>query len=209
MDADITGVVELDTGSFRTRKSNHARELASSLAHYHSYCSKYHHGSMARRMPVLKHQGNAIFSRSQAEHSNSHFFTYGFKRLVMESRIEGADVFLVHLALSREVRRKQLLDLFRLVGKCHDRPVILAGDFNTIHGEKELEEFMRITGLRSANIGGLPTFPAWKPRRELDFILHSPIMKVHRFEVLRQIRLSDHLPLLMDFELLTGSKTQL
>ncbi len=205
VDADITGVVEMDGGSYRTRRKNHASELADTMAQHHNYYSKYHHGSIARRMPVLKHQGNAIFSRSPAELSNSHFFTCGFKRLVMESRIEGADVYLVHLALSQEVRRKQLRDLERLVGRCHDRPVIVAGDFNTRRGGEELRQFMLSTGLQNANMRGHPTFPTWNPKRELDFILYSPGIKVHSCRVLRQVRLSDHLPLVMDFELLNNS----
>ncbi len=199
VDADITGVVEMDSGSFRARRANHARELAASLDQHHSFQTKYHYDSVARKLPVLRHQGNAIFSRDQAERNTTHFFTYGFKRLVMESRIAGVDIFLVHLSLSREVRRKQLLDLHRLVGDCHHHPVIVAGDFNARRGAVELEDFMQGTGLVSANREGVSTFPAWNPQRELDFILHSPVMRVQRFEVLKQVRLSDHLPMVMDF----------
>jgi len=55
------------------------------------------------------------------------------------------------------------------------------------------------TGLQNANKEGLPTFPVWQPHRELDFILHSPKIRVENFRVLKKIRLSDHLPIVMDF----------
>ncbi len=200
-EADIVGVVEVDSGSFRTARNCQVKALAEGATRHHSFYSKYHARSMARILPVLRHQGNAILSRQQADEQRSHFFTYGFKRLVMESKIQGVTVYLVHLALSREVRAKQLRDLVRLIGNCHDRPVIVAGDFNTRRGAAELREFIEVTGLVNANRRGLPTFPVWQPRFELDFFLHSPLIKIDRFKVLREVRLSDHLPLLVDFEI--------
>ena len=49
--------------------------------------------------------------------------------------------------------------------------MIVAGDFNTFWGEHEIALFMEASGLRSANREGLPSYPARKPRMELDFIL--------------------------------------
>ena len=49
-------------------------------------------------------------------------------------------------------------------------------------------------------LGNTPTFPSRSPRWQLDFILHSPGIRVRHFEVLRNVRLSDHLPLVCDFE---------
>ena len=51
--------------------------------------------------------------------------------------------------------------------------MIVAGDFNTFWGEHEIYLFMQAAGLRSANIAGLPSYPAAAPRMELDFILYS------------------------------------
>ena len=44
-----------------------------------------------------------------------------------------------------------------------------------------------------------PSFPSRNPKRHLDFILHSPKIKINRFEMPR-VQLSDHLPLVVDFE---------
>ena len=79
--------------------------------------------------------------------------------------------------------------------------MIVAGDFNTFWGEDEIYLFMRAAGLTSANQDGIPTYPSRSPRKELDFILHQEGIRVTGFEV-PQVKLSDHLPLVCDFEVL-------
>ena len=80
-----------------------------------------------------------------------------------------------------------------------EKPVIVAGDFNTFWGENEIYLFMRAAGLTSANVEGIPTYPSRAPRKELDFILYQEGIELTGFEV-PQIKLSDHLPLVCDFE---------
>ena len=80
------------------------------------------------------------------------------------------------------------------------KPVIVAGDFNTFWGDNEIYLFMKAAGLKSANIENLPTYPSRAPRRELDFVLYQDGVDVTRFEV-PDVRYSDHLPLVCDFEL--------
>jgi endonuclease/exonuclease/phosphatase family metal-dependent hydrolase len=59
--------------------------------------------------------------------------------------------------------------------------------------------FMQAAGLRSANEARLPSYPSHAPRKELDFILHGPGLRPRGFEI-PQVRFSDHLPLICDFE---------
>ena len=59
---------------------------------------------------------------------------------------------------------------------------------------------MKAAGLTSANTEGIPTYPSRAPRKELDFVLYQEGIKVTRFEV-PEVRFSDHLPLVCDFEL--------
>ena len=61
--------------------------------------------------------------------------------------------------------------------------MIVAGDFNTFWGTHEIYLFMHAAGLRSANAEGLPSFPARKPRIELDFILVSDGIEVTVFRI--------------------------
>jgi endonuclease/exonuclease/phosphatase (EEP) superfamily protein YafD len=84
------------------------------------------------------------------------------------------------------------------VKRCHT-PVIVAGDFNTFWGENEIFLFKEALGLRSANTGGVPSYPSRAPRMELDFILYGPGIEVVDFRVPR-VTFSDHLPLVCDFE---------
>jgi endonuclease/exonuclease/phosphatase (EEP) superfamily protein YafD len=90
-----------------------------------------------------------------------------------------------------------LRQVFELVRKS-PKPVIVAGDFNTFWGEHEIALFMEASGLRSANIAGLPSYPSRKPRMELDFILYSKGIEIDAFSI-PEVTLSDHRPLVCDF----------
>ncbi|MFN8604476.1 MAG: endonuclease/exonuclease/phosphatase family protein, partial [Candidatus Binatia bacterium] len=105
--------------------------------------------------------------------------------------------FLVHLSLKFRHRQTQLRHLFELVKGCR-KPVIVAGDFNTFWGEHEMALFMEAAGLRSANRDRLPSWPARRPRMELDFILHTRDIEVDTFSV-ADVTWSDHRPLICDF----------
>ena len=129
----------------------------------------------------------------------SHFLRKGVKRLVIELELEQVVIFIVHLALSRRCREAQLADLARLA-QTAKKPYLIAGDFNAFAGKIELKAFMADLRLASANLDDVPTFPSRSPRWQLDFILHSPEIRVTHFEVARDVRLSDHLPLICDFE---------
>ena len=78
--------------------------------------------------------------------------------------------------------------------------MVVAGDFNTFWGENEIYLFMKAAGLQSANINSLPTYPSRSPRKELDFVLYQDGIEVTGFDV-PDIKLSDHLPLICDFEI--------
>ena len=113
-------------------------------------------------------------------------------------QVRGA-VFLVHLSLKYRHRHLQLRKLYDLIANTR-KPVIVAGDFNTFWGEDEIYLFMKAAGLYSANEERLPSYPSRSPRKELDFVLHQDGIEVTGFEV-PQIQLSDHLPLVCDFEI--------
>ena len=82
-----------------------------------------------------------------------------------------------------------------------DKPFVVAGDFNMLWGEREIDMFLAATGLQSANTGRLPTYPSKNPHRHLDFILYSQGVRVVDFHV-PQVSLSDHLPLVVDFDVM-------
>ncbi len=115
--------------------------------------------------------------------------------------MEDFAVFLVHLSVKYRHRHLQLRRLYDLIMDT-DKPVIVAGDFNTFWGENEIYLFMRAAGLTSANVASLPTYPSRAPRKELDFVLYQSGIRITGFDI-PQVRYSDHLPLICDFEVAT------
>ncbi len=199
MDPDIIGLVEVDAGSYRTRLKNQAHELAKDLSYYHRTRIKYAKTGFGSHVPVLNKQANAVLAREEILRYAFHDFESGFKSLAIEVELANLTFFLVHLALGIRARHRQMLELHDLI-KSSAKPVIAAGDFNTLSGVWEMRMFLRATGLKNANARHAPTFPSWAPCRELDFICHDPAIKPVRFKIPR-VRLSDHLPLMFDFEL--------
>lgn len=201
---DVIGLIEVDSGSYRSLHRNQAEELAADLGlgHVPFYRSKYAVKSpFARWVPVLNRQGNALLARDGIQAHRSHYFKSGMKRLVMELELDQVSIFLVHLALSFRTRQSQLSELQNLIAG-HPKPVLLAGDFNAFGGEREIDSFLSSSGLRNASLQNQPSFPSWAPSRHLDFILHSPGVRVNRLEV-PQVPYSDHLPLVCDFDIPT------
>ena len=199
-DPDIVGLVEVDLGSYRTRRKNQAVFLGEELGHYHIYEHKYLSDSKFMRIPVLRRQGNAFLSGVKVDDQKFHYFNNGVKKLVIELETAEFSVFLIHLALGAKARLKQIVELYEVIDSCN-KPFIVAGDFNLFWGQEEISLFLRALNLKNANIKNIPTYPSWKPRKTLDFVLYSEGIRVNDFEVL-QVKLSDHLPLLIDFDIL-------
>ncbi|MBW2094126.1 MAG: endonuclease/exonuclease/phosphatase family protein [Deltaproteobacteria bacterium] len=201
VDPDIIGLIEVDSGSFRSEKNNQALAIARALQHHHVYQAKYSASSMVRKMPLLNKQGNAILTNREIVAERFHYFRNGVKRLVIELELEDCSIFLVHLSIKFRHRQYQLQDLYGML-KGVKKPVIVAGDFNVLRGTRELELFMAASGLRNANRNGQPSHPSRAPRRQLDYIFHSREITITGFQI-PQITLSDHTPLVCDFEIVT------
>jgi endonuclease/exonuclease/phosphatase family metal-dependent hydrolase len=195
---DVVGLVEVDTGSIRTRMVNQAEAIARQLGHYSTYQCKYGESSFNNRLPIVRKQSNAFLAAPRVHGERFHYFDTGIKRLIIELELENVSIFLVHLSLKYRHRHWQLRHLHDLV-KGSRKPVIVAGDFNTFWGENEMYLFMQAAGLSSANVERLPSYPSNAPRKELDFILYGRGLRPTSFEV-PQVRFSDHLPLICEFE---------
>jgi len=195
---DVAGLIEVDHGSYRSNGKNQAEQMAEALGHYHTHSIKYGQNSLWRHIPVLKKQGNAFLARDRIRNETFHYFQRGVKKLVIELELEHVVVYLVHLSLGARTRHHQLRDLYTMV-KNTEKPCIVAGDFNMLWGEDEIDLFLAATGLKNANTGNLPTFPSNRPRRHLDFVLHSKEITVKDFQV-PKVTFSDHLPVIVDFD---------
>jgi endonuclease/exonuclease/phosphatase family metal-dependent hydrolase len=199
VDPDIVGLIEVDTGSIRSRNVNQAEKIAADLGMNTSYETKYGENSLNKILPIVRKQGNAFMAAARVHGETFHYFDTGIKRLIIELEMEEFAVFLVHLSLKYRHRHLQLRHLHDLILET-EKPVIVAGDFNTFWGENEIYLFMRAAGLRSANTNSIPSYPSRSPRKELDFILYQDGIEVTGFDV-PLVRFSDHLPLVCDFEI--------
>jgi endonuclease/exonuclease/phosphatase family metal-dependent hydrolase len=199
VDPDIVGLIEVDTGSIRSRKVNQAEKIAADLSMNTSYETKYGTKSLNQMLPIVRKQGNAFMAAARVHGETFHYFDTGIKRLIIELEMQDFAVFLVHLSLKYRHRHLQLRHLYDLINET-DKPVIVAGDFNTFWGENEIYLFMKAAGLTSANVDSTPTYPSRAPRKELDFILYQDGIKKIGLEV-PEVRLSDHLPLIFDFDI--------
>jgi len=198
-DPDIVGLVEVDSGSIRSRRINQADSIARALGHYSVYQSKYGASSLNQHLPIVRKQGNAFLAAPRVHGERFHYFNKGIKRLTIELELENCAIFLVHLSLKYRHRAAQLHALHDLVVAAA-KPVIIAGDFNTFWGEHEIYLFMKAAGLRSANPGSLPSYPSRAPRKELDFVLYGEGISIRDFRI-PKVQYSDHLPLICDFDI--------
>lgn len=200
---DIAGLVEVDLGSYRSRKLNQAEEIAKMMGHYHTFKSKYAADSIMHKFPILNKQGNAFVTKDSNNSEKFHFFDKGMKRLVIELEFEGISIWLVHLALRFKTRHLQLETLHRLLKKRekNNKPVIVMGDFNIFTGLRELSLFLDATGLKNAcDDCPVPTYPSWNPKHQLDFILHSEDISIQEITA-EPVIYSDHLPLICDINI--------
>lgn len=203
-DPDIVGLIEVDTGSIRSRMVNQAESIGAELGMNSSYEIKYGESSINQLLPIIRKQGNAFLAAQRVHGETFHYFDTGVKRLIIELEMEDFAVFLVHLSLKYRHRHLQLRRLYDLIME-KEKPVMVAGDFNTFWGENEIYLFMKAAGLQSANIDSLPSYPSRSPRKELDFILYQEGIKMRHFEI-PHVRYSDHLPLICDFDVVKHKK---
>lgn len=204
LNPDIMGLVEVDGGSYRHGGICQAQEMASFMGGESSFTVKYK-GPNITKMPILGSQGNAVISRINSLYSTSHDLERGMKRNALEVSFEDFSLVLVHLPLGKTSRSHQLGKLKNIYMN-RKKPMIIAGDYNTLNGSHELDLLLGETGLQNANVAGTPTFPCKRPRKELDFILASPDIRINKFDI-PHVDLSDHLPLVCDFDIMS-SETQ-
>ncbi|KJR96724.1 MAG: endonuclease [Desulfobulbaceae bacterium BRH_c16a] len=194
---DIVALVEVDSGSYRSGYFCQAQSIADQLGYNFIVENKYSDGSLAQKFPVLKKQCNALLTKQNIEDFRFHYFEQGMKRLVIQTNLRAISIFIVHLSLKYRHRQNQLEELHNFT-KYTDKEVIIAGDFNTFWGSRELNLFLAASGLKNANLCNAPSHPSHAPHRQIDFILHSSGIRIDNFYI-PEVRLSDHSPLVCDF----------
>lgn len=190
---DMVGLQEADIGSLRTGFINQAELLAALCDFPHWY------QQATRRLGNIAQQSNALLSRIQPIQVR----TYRLPGLLPGRGAILAHfgnpenplvVLLIHLALGRRSRARQLALISELV-HAHQYVVVM-GDLNCQLHSPELKALLRQTGLQ-APVAKIATYPSWRPTRHIDHILVSPSLKIMQAYALEQT-ISDHLPVAME-----------
>ncbi len=196
---DVVTLQEVDSGVHRTEGADQAALLADWT------------GTEAVFGDFMPYQGGrygmAILSRLPVLDSTNHRLPPGAEpRSALAATLQVGDIEVIvvgiHLYRSEEERLAQAR---RLVGifESEERPVILAGDFNSTP-DSTVMQFLEQQWTIAAKTGNPLTFPADRPDREIDFILFRP---AGRFEVVESRVIdepvaSDHRPVLLELRVL-------
>jgi len=214
-DADIVLLQEVDEGVPRSRELNLAKEIAEALDY--PYYVMGHNVSLRKgrygnatlsRFPIIRER-NIDLTINKRKHRGCQHTTIDInegKHLL--------EVFNLHLGLSAKERQKQAGILARSKEyKSLDMstPCLVGGDFNDW---RSLLRALFIEGLGfncatdKNNSSGLPkalkTFPSFAPRGGLDRLYYRGGLKLlssKRCRYKTSKIASDHLPIIMDFEL--------
>lgn len=192
---DLVALQELDAGSFRSHHINQLDFLAAQ-----------------GRFPYSLQKTTRNFGRL-AQHAKgllSRYPIHGVNHYALPSKMPGRGIntfcigkesrplFIVnvHLSLGKKARTQQLAFIFNLA-QAYEH-VIIMGDFNMSQKEIDQSGFDHY-GLHMA-LKGVATYPSWKPKKQLDYILLSRSIRVKNAGVLPCL-FSDHLPVYAEIEL--------
>lgn len=193
---DIVALQEADAGSLRTSQLNQVEHLAERAGFRHW------HAAVTRDLRPFAQHCLGCLSRWPLKDVKYHAlpgWLPGRGALEVTIQPEGCEplrLLIVHLALARRARARQLSFLAALVQDRSD--TIILGDLNCEAGELAAHPGVRDAGLRGVHSQN--TFPSWRPTRALDHILVSPTVEVIAATVLEE-RLSDHLPVVTEIRL--------
>lgn len=195
-DYDLVALQETDAGSLRSGFVNQARYLATCGGFPHVY------EQSNRRIGALSQHGNAVLTRLPAARIVQHKLPglipgRGALQLRFGDGADALHVFIMHLALGRRDRLRQMRYIAELIGQ--RRFVVVMGDLNCRSDSRELRELLRLTRLREPSLS-CPTFPSWRPSRQLDHILVSRDIVVESTAAL-PLLFSDHLPIVAQLRL--------
>lgn len=184
---DIVGLQEVDTGSLRSGFINQLDYLAES--------SQFDFAThqLNRNFGKLGQFGNAFLSRhkpfSIEDHKLPGVKGRGAMLIKLGNPLDPFVILIMHLALTQKTQLKQLDYAYELLSDY--KTYVIMGDFNCdpLHFKTSK---MNQLDLHLVN-PSVPTFPSWRPQKQLDHIWISNDIELLSSRVI-QTNLSDHLP---------------
>lgn len=193
---DLATFTEVDGGSFTSNRENQINSI--------SKLSKLNNSVFFPTYNPLGivNQGNGVCSKYPISNIQKYRLPgRGQPRYLGTANIQIGDndltIMVTHLALGKSARKEQIEEIVNKITKIKG-PIILTGDLNT-DDPSEIELLStkgRLTCLKNDN-----TYPTWKPTKCLDKIFYSPDLKLLRSYVLKNSKVSDHLPLIAEFSI--------
>lgn len=197
--ADLVALQEVDVNTARSgNRLNQAEKLAELTGmYYHFFKSIDFQGG---------EYGNAILSRFPINSKKGIYLPYDEgtePRTVAYIEVTlpwGKDIVFAgtHLDFADEdntYRQAKYLTEYFLQN--YDKPLILAGDFNSVAGQSAID-YLDVFFKRTCEADCSPTIPQINPTKEIDFIFYRPEdhFKVVSHTVVDEPYASDHLPVL-------------
>ena len=190
-DYDVVALQEADGGSLRSRFVNQIEYLAE----YGGF--KVWHQQLNRDFGRLGQFSNGLLSRYIPYQIENHKLPGLRGRGAIVATFGHPDTPLVlvglHLALGERARNKQLEYVCDVVRQYEY--VVVMGDMNC-RSDQLMHSPLKGSGLAPA-LQTRPTFPSWRPSRNIDHMLVTPGINVRTISVL-DYAYSDHLPLSME-----------
>ncbi len=189
---DLVGLQEVDSGSLRTGYVDQTQYLARRAGFPHWY------KQVNRNLGKLAQHSNGLLSQLQpslvTEHKLPGLPGRGAILGYFGEPNNGLAVCILHLALGRRVRMRQVSYISELMADCPY--AIIMGDLNCGADSPEVALLMDRLNLwePTAQEG---TFPSWRPMKKIDHILVSRSLGIEKARVLNYL-CSDHLPVSLD-----------
>lgn len=187
---DVVALQELDVGSIRSRYVNQVEYLSEEAGFgYTEYQTTRNFGPLGRHSKALLsrypiHNVNHYELPSQVPGRGITTFCLGTEKNPLL-------VVNVHLSLGKKTRSKQLQFIANLISSYQH--VIVMGDFNSSTDEL-MRSALAETDLQLMREEVILTYPSWRPKKQIDYILLSSSLKLADAGVI-QTPSSDHLPL--------------
>lgn len=193
---DIVALQETDGGSLRSNYINLTEYLADRARFPHWY------HQVNRNLGHIAKHSNGLLSRIrpyEIENIRLPGLIPGRQAILAKygSEKETLAVFVLHLALSKRARMRQLAMISEKVNQYEH--AIVMGDLNCKVDSNEMRHLFNETKLHEP-LEEVYSFPSWRPQHHIDHILVTSELEVVEAKSLKHV-CSDHLPIMMEVKL--------
>ncbi|QQE11256.1 endonuclease/exonuclease/phosphatase family protein [Planctomycetota bacterium] len=205
-DADLVALQEIDKGTKRTGGVDMPRELQKLTGMYHTFGKTIDYQGGEYGLMLLSKWPIYDIAVNELPYSRDAERRVALSGLVNVPGMGEVRLVSTHLQwMPIGDKHEQAKALNRLFANSDVTPVILGGDFNAGYGSPTMSEMLKFWQVSSKIDTGM-TFPADKPNKQIDHVMTSGAIRfdTKSIEVIDEQVASDHLPVVVDLELIGG-----